>query len=50
MEDINWVEVIGGVVIAIIGGLLINKNNSIAVMALLLGGYHVGKGLYEGKK
>lgn len=50
MEDINWVEVIGGVVIAIIGGLLINKNSSLAVMALLLGGYHIGKGLYEGKK
>lgn len=49
MENINWVEVIGGVIIAIVGCLLIEKNNSIAVMALLLGGYHVGKGLYEKK-
>lgn len=50
MENINWFEVIGGAVIAIMGSLLINENSSIAVMALLLGGYHVGKGLYEGKK
>ena len=50
MEDINWFEVIGGVVIAIIGGLLINKNSSLAVTALIFGGYHIGKGLYEGKK
>lgn len=49
MDDINWVEVIGGAIIAIIGCLLIEKNNSIAVTALLLGGYHIGKGLYEKK-
>ena len=49
MNNINWFEVIGGAIMAIIGCLLIEKNNSIAVMALLLGGYHVGKGLYEKK-
>lgn len=50
MDNINWVEVIGGAIIEIMGCLLIEKNNSMAVMALLLGGYHVGKGLYERKK
>lgn len=49
MDNINWVEVIGGAVIEIMGCLLIEKNNSMAVMALSLGGYYIGKGLYGGK-
>ena len=49
MEDINWVEIIGGIVISIIGALFISKNQSIAIMCLFLGGYHIGKGLYEEK-
>lgn len=49
MKNINWVEVIGGAIIAIVGSSLINKNSSIAVMALSLGGYYIGKGLYGGK-
>lgn len=49
MEDINWVEIIGGIVISIIGALFISKSQSIATMCLLLGGYHIGKGLYEEK-
>ena len=49
MDNINWVEVIGGAIIEIMGYLLIEKNNSMAVMALYLGGYYIGKGLYGGK-
>ena len=47
MEHINWFEVIVGIIISIIGVLIIGKNQSIATMCLLFGGYHIGKGLYE---
>ena len=47
MKNINWGEIIGGIIISIVGALLINKSQAIATMCLLLGGYHIGKGLYE---
>ena len=47
MENINWGEVIGGIIISIVGALFINKSQPIASMCLLFGGYHIGKGLYE---
>lgn len=43
MKNINWGEIIGGIIISIVGALLINKSQSIASMCLLLGGYHIGK-------
>ena len=48
MNKINWFLIIYGFVLAMIGTYLLLKNySSIGVMFIFLGGFYVGKGLYE---
>ena len=50
MEEINWFEIIVGIIeiiIATVSIYILNKTNSVWCVFFMLGGYHVAKGLYE---
>lgn len=49
MENINWFEVICGIIELLICVFLAYNSSSLSYMFCMLGGYHFGKGLYGGK-
>lgn len=50
ISKINMIEIIIGIIETLIGIILAKTETNIFAVMILLGGIHIGKGLYGGKE